>query len=91
MEDVKSALYSSCVDLHDAGTRALERAQAAGIARVDIDGTDLFALVASLAWLYDQPSLAARADHLFGVVSSAVLTSRASRIRTHEVRASESS
>ena len=77
MEDTESALNASCVELHDAGTRALDRAQAAGIARVDIDGTDLFAMVASLAWLYDQPALAARADHLFGVISSAVLTSRA--------------
>jgi AcrR family transcriptional regulator len=75
MEDTESALYSSCVALHDAGTRALDRAHAAGVARSDIDGTDLFALVAALAWLYDQPSLAPRADHLFDVISSAVLTS----------------
>jgi len=77
IEDTESALHASCVALHDAGTRALERAQAAGIARADIDGTDLFALVASLAWLYDQPSLALRADRLFGVISSAILTSQA--------------
>jgi hypothetical protein len=38
----------------------------------------LFTLVAALAWLYDQPSLAQRADHLFGVISSAVLTGQAS-------------
>ena len=75
MEDTESALYSSCIALHDAGTRALDRAHAAGVARADIDGTDLFALVAALAWLYDQPSLAPRADHLFDVISSAVLTS----------------
>jgi AcrR family transcriptional regulator len=74
MEDTESALYGSCVALHDAGERALERAQAAGLARPDIDGTDLFALIAALAWLYDQPALAARADHLFEVMSSAVLT-----------------
>ena len=77
IEDTESALHASCVALHDAGTRLLERAQAAGIARADIDGTDLFALVAALAWVYDQPSLALRADHLFGVISSAVLTSQA--------------
>jgi AcrR family transcriptional regulator len=77
MEDTESALNASCVALHDAGTRALERAQADGKARADIDGTDLFALVAGLAWLYDQPSLAPRADHLFGVISGAILTSRA--------------
>jgi AcrR family transcriptional regulator len=77
MEDTESALNASCVELHDAGTRALDSAQAAGMARADIDGTDLFALVASLAWLYDQPSTAARADHLFDVISSALLTSPA--------------
>jgi AcrR family transcriptional regulator len=74
MEDTESALYDSCLSLHDAGTRALERAQTAGVARSDIDGTDLFAMVAALAWLHDQPSLAPRADHLFDVISSSVLT-----------------
>jgi hypothetical protein len=43
------------------------------VARTDIDGTDLFALAGSLAWLSDQPSLAARSDHLFDVVVSAIL------------------
>ena len=73
LEDTESALNVSCVALHDTGARLLDRAQAAGAARDDIDGTDLFALVASLAWLYDQPSLGLRADHLFDVVASAVL------------------
>jgi hypothetical protein len=48
------------------------------MARTDIDGTDLFALVTALAWLGDQRSLAPRADHLFDVVASAILTSAAS-------------
>lgn len=73
LEDTESALNVSCLALHDAGTRLLGRAQAAGVARADIDGTDLFALVAALAWIYDQPSLAPRADHLLSVVSSAIL------------------
>lgn len=77
IEDTESALHASCTALHDAGLRLLERAQAAGIARADIDGTDLFALVAAVAWLYDQPSLAPRADHLLAVVSSAVLAGQA--------------
>ena len=79
MEDTESALNTSCVALHEAGTRALERAHAAGKARADIDGTDLFALVAALAWLYDQPALAHRADHLLGVISSTVLSGQAGR------------
>jgi AcrR family transcriptional regulator len=78
IEDTESALHASCVTLRAAGARLLTRAQAAGTARTDIDGTDLFALVAALAWLGDQPSLAPRADHLFDVVASAILTSAGS-------------
>jgi AcrR family transcriptional regulator len=74
IEDAESALHASCVTMRAAGTRLLTRAQAEGTARADLDGTDLFALVGALAWLGDQPALAARADHLFGVVSGAILT-----------------
>ncbi|KQC37024.1 TetR/AcrR family transcriptional regulator [Frankia sp. ACN1ag] len=76
--DAQSALHASCVTMRAAGTRLLIRAQAEGMARTDIDGTDLFALAGALAWLGDQPSLAPRADHLVGVVASAILTDRAS-------------
>jgi len=75
IEDTESALHASCVTLRAAGARLLTRAQAAGGARSDLDGTELFALVAMLAWLGDQPALAPRADHLFDVVASAILTS----------------
>ncbi|WP_327187167.1 TetR/AcrR family transcriptional regulator [Streptomyces sp. NBC_01334] len=78
IEDTDSALHAACVTLRAAGARLLARAQASGAARTDIDGTDLFALVAGLAWLSDQPSLAPRADHLFDVVASAILTNPAS-------------
>jgi AcrR family transcriptional regulator len=77
LEDSTSALHLSCVALKDAGTRLLNRAQIAGVARSDIDGVDLFALVAAIAWLYDQPSMAPRADHLLAVIASAVLPSTA--------------
>ncbi|MFE1836135.1 TetR/AcrR family transcriptional regulator [Streptomyces sviceus] len=73
IEDPQSALHASCVAMRAAGTQLLTRAQAQGLARTDIDGTDLFALAGSLAWLNDQPSLAARTDHLFDVVVSAIL------------------
>jgi AcrR family transcriptional regulator len=69
-----SALHASCVTMKAAGTNLLVRAQAEGIARADIDGTDLFALVSALAWLHDQPSFATRADHLSDVIASAILT-----------------
>ncbi|MFJ8937650.1 TetR/AcrR family transcriptional regulator [Streptomyces sp. NPDC102365] len=77
IEDTESALHASCVTLRAAGARLLTRAQAVGAARGDIDGTDLFALIAALAWLGDQPALAPRAGHLFDVVASAVLTGAA--------------
>jgi AcrR family transcriptional regulator len=76
--DANSALHASCVALRAAGTRLLTRAQAEGTARADIDGADLFALVGALAWLRDQSSLASRADRLFGVIASAILTDRPS-------------
>lgn len=69
-----SALHASCVTMKAAGTRLLVRAQAEGVARADIDGTDLFALVSAVAWLHDQPSFATRADHLSGIIASAILT-----------------
>jgi AcrR family transcriptional regulator len=72
IEDTKSALHASCVTMKAAGARLLVRAQAAGLARTDIDGADLFALVGALCWLGDQPALASRAEHLFGVVASAI-------------------
>lgn len=78
IDDTESALHASCVTLRAAGARLLTRAQAAGMARSDIDGSDLFALIAALAWIGDQPSLAPRADHLFDVVASAILPSAGS-------------
>jgi len=78
IDDPNSALHASCVTMRAAGTRLLACAQAEGMARDDIDGADLFALVGALAWLGDQPSSAPRADHLFGVITSAILTNRES-------------
>ncbi len=78
IEDSDSELHASCVGMRAAGTRLLIRAQAAGRARSDLDGTDLFALVGALAWLNDQPSTALRADHLRDVIVSAVLRDRTS-------------
>ncbi|MEU2679904.1 TetR/AcrR family transcriptional regulator [Streptomyces sp. NPDC007107] len=77
IDDTESALHASCVALRAAGARLLARAQEAGTARTDVDGADVFALVAALAWLGDQPALAPRADHLFDVVASALLTGTA--------------
>ncbi|MFJ9118791.1 TetR/AcrR family transcriptional regulator [Streptomyces sp. NPDC102394] len=74
IDDPESALHAACVTLRAAGARLLTRAQSAGQARDDIDGVDLFALIAALAWLGDQPSLAPRAGHLVDVVTGAILT-----------------
>jgi AcrR family transcriptional regulator len=75
IEDEGSALHASCVAMKAAGTRLLVRAQAEGKARPDLDGADLFALVGALVWLNDQPALAERADHIFGIVTGAILAS----------------
>ena len=76
--DPDSALYASCTAVHSAGARLLLRAQADGTARADIDGDDLFALMSALGWLVSQPSFAPRADHIFHVIASAMLTNRSS-------------
>lgn len=75
MEDTESALHASCVTLRASGGRLLQRAQAEGLARVDIDGEDLFSLVAALAWLGDQPSSASRAERLFNMMIDTILIS----------------
>ncbi|MET3851408.1 MULTISPECIES: TetR/AcrR family transcriptional regulator [unclassified Paenibacillus] len=77
-EDPESALHASCVTMRSAGTRLLTRAQAEGLARSDMDGDDLFSLAAALAWLSNQPSSASRAEHLFRIIASAILTDRSS-------------
>ena len=75
-EDPGSALYASCTAVHGAGARLLLRAQAEGTARADMDGVDLFALMAALGWLGDQAAFASRGDHLFRVITSAILTNK---------------
>lgn len=69
-----SALYLSCAAVHSASGRLLARAQAVGVARDDMNGDDLFALMTALGWAVDQPSFAPRADHLVRLITSAVLT-----------------
>lgn len=71
-----SALYASCAAVHSAGARLLLRAQDEGTARADMNGDDLFALITALGWAVDQPSFAPRADHLFQIIASAILTNR---------------
>ncbi len=72
--DPDSALYASSTTLHSAGARLLARAQAEGTARADMDGEDLFALMSALGWAVGQPSFAPRADYLFHIIASAILT-----------------
>ena len=72
--DPNSALYAPCQAVHSAGARLLRRAQAKGTARADMDGNDLFALMSALAWLVGQPGFAPRADHLFHIITSAIVT-----------------
>jgi AcrR family transcriptional regulator len=74
IEDPESALHASCVGMRGAGSRLLAQAQAEGVARADIDPTDLYALAGALAWLGDQPALTPRAGHLFDIIVGAILT-----------------
>jgi AcrR family transcriptional regulator len=76
LEDPDSALHASCTKVRSAGARLLERAQAKGVARADIDGTELFALMGALAWIGDQPAFTSRADHLSHVIANTILTTR---------------
>lgn len=77
IEDPDSALHLSCVSLRAAGAVLLARAQADGKARPDLDGAELFDLIAALAWLRGQPANAPRAGRLFSVIADAILTGRA--------------
>jgi hypothetical protein len=61
------------------GERLLLRAQAEGTARTDMDGADLFALMSALGWTGGQPSFASRADQLFHIIASAILTNPPSK------------
>jgi AcrR family transcriptional regulator len=70
----ESALYASCAAVHSVSARLLARAQAAGAAREDMNGDDLFALMTALGWAVDQPSFRPRADQLVHLVTSAVMT-----------------
>lgn len=76
IDEPESALHASCVAMKASGTRLLQRAQAQGLARIGMDGADLFALVSALTWINDQPALVGRADHLFTIISGAILIRR---------------
>ena len=84
--DPDSALHASSTALHAAGARLLLRAQAKGTARADMNGDDLFALMSALGWLFGQPGFAPRADHLFHLITSAILTNRPSSDVTKATR-----
>ncbi|WP_111563397.1 TetR/AcrR family transcriptional regulator [Rhizobium sp.] len=76
LADPESALHASCKDLREAGARLLKQAQADQVARRDLDGNDLFALIGALGWIGDQPSFASRSNDLFKLVVGAILTER---------------
>lgn len=59
-----------CVAIRTASSPC-SRTRAAGAAKPDMDGTDLFALVGALSWLGDQP--VAERGHLFEIVAGSIL------------------
>lgn len=74
-----SALYASCAAVHSASARLLLSAQAEGMARPDLNGDDLFGLMAALGWIVDLPPFAPRADRLVHLVMSAILEKPSSK------------
>jgi AcrR family transcriptional regulator len=76
IEEPDSALHASCATLRSAGASLLARAQKDGKARADLNGAELFDIIAALAWLREQSSHASRADRVFKVIVSAILTNR---------------
>ncbi|NQE50030.1 TetR/AcrR family transcriptional regulator [Herbaspirillum rubrisubalbicans] len=74
IEDPESALHASCIALRTAGAALLSRAQAEGKARADLNGAELFDLIAAVAWLREQASHAARADRIFSIIAGAILS-----------------
>lgn len=74
----ESALYASCAAVHSASAQVLLRAQSKDMARADMTGDDLFALMTALGWAVDQPSFAPRADHLVHLITGAILTAPSS-------------
>jgi AcrR family transcriptional regulator len=75
-DNPESALYASCASVHAASARLLQRAQDEGKARNDMNGDDMFGLMAALGWLIDLPSFAPRSENLSRIVSSAIVTAR---------------
>jgi hypothetical protein len=73
LDDPESALHDSCAAMKAAGADLLARAQEAGAARTDLDGTDLFGLAGAAAWIHSQPALAARADPLGTLITDVIL------------------
>lgn len=57
LADPDSALQDSCITMRSAGRQLLLRTQKEGSARTDIDGADLFALIATVGWLGNQQGI----------------------------------
>ncbi|MEQ5870760.1 TetR/AcrR family transcriptional regulator [Sagittula sp. NFXS13] len=73
LADPSSALHEDCKNLRKAGAVLLRRAQQDGVARTDIDGEDLFALIAAAGWIGDQLVFEDRADRLVNFIAVAVI------------------
>lgn len=73
LADEDCALHQSCKNLRAAGARLLQRAQADDRADKAMTGEDLFALIAAMGWIGDQPAFTHRSEYLIGVLSNAVL------------------
>lgn len=74
MYDEGSPLRYSCDRMHEAGARLMARAQQAGSARGDYDATDLFQVIAAVAWVVERSEEDGDAvDRLLSVVTHGLL------------------
>jgi len=70
LHDEASPLHLSCTAMRAAGERLLRRAQDAGDVRPDLDGVDLFELVAAVGWAAEQsPRSAERRERLLALIT----------------------
>lgn len=72
LNNPESALHDSCAAMKTAGSDLLARAQAAGAARTDVGGIDLFGLAGAAAWIHSQPTLVAQADPLGAMITNVI-------------------
>ncbi|MEU2623327.1 TetR family transcriptional regulator [Streptomyces sp. NPDC007157] len=79
LHDVRSELHGSCAAMHESASRLLERAQAAGEVRPDVDAEDLFTAAAAIGWAA-QYSDRERAQRILTLLTDGMQSGRADAV-----------